>query len=461
MYPSRTTFLPWLALIVGSSGTLFACGGGDGSSGRPHASAGGASAKGGTGGTGGKSGTAGVGAGGKGIGNGGSGGAPEGGAPPEGTGGTAPSSRGGTGVSGDAGATAAGAGGIENGSGGESNGGESNGGESNGGESNGGESNGGAAALPACTAPGAVDGVALSGFRADVFSEGNVLVEPNAMVFGNDGKLYVANSHSLLTGAVDVGEILALDAAGTQTIFATGDSMRGPDGVAFGLPESAGSLGPLYVAIEDGDESGVAAADYVLSVSDGVSTPVFDAFEPNDIVRGPVAFGGDLYFTGRTPPVSAAPNPLRVFHFADGEGAQRLSDHRARGEADELVGAAVLTWGTGGALGTDLYLGTVADDPFSPTSVDAVYRVTPSGAASLLEAFSVDAIAASPAAQGPFGDFLYEIRNGTLERIDADGNVTPVMTGLARSFGLTFGPDGALYVAETAAARIIKLSACD
>ncbi len=59
---------------------------------------------------------------------------------------------------------------------------------------------------------------------------------------------------------------------------------------------------------------------------------------------------------------------------------------------------------------------------------------------------------------GPFGDDLYVATAGLLYRIDRSGNVEIVGTNPGGG-SLTFGPDGALYIAQGGDDRIVRISA--
>jgi hypothetical protein len=282
------------------------------------------------------------------------------------------------------------------------------------------------------------------------------------MVFGNDGKMYVANSRSYVSGIGDQGEILSIDSTGAQSVFVTDNLMRGPDALAFGDPGDAGGLGPLYVAIEDGDEAGVRANDFVLRVAGASASVFFDAYEPTTIIRGPGgAFGTNFYYCARTTFSNDPPNELRVFQRSEGGGGGVFTVTSDADSGGEIMGAAFLTWGTGGTLGTDMYMSTIADGAFTPGSRDAIYRVQPNGRAMLVaDGYRALGVAASPAASGPFGDSVYMLGATSIDRVDSAGNITPVVSGLTQPTGIVFGPDGMLYVSEAGRQRILKVRPC-
>lgn len=370
---------------------------------------------------------------------------------------TQPSQAGEAGATPNSGGTASNEGGATPGDGGTSLGGHAGDTPGAGGAVS--EAGAGGSALPAC---GPAAGLTVAdGFRVDVFSASVLFVQPNAMVFGNDGKMYVANSHSLLSGASDQGEVLVVDGDGGAALYATDDAMRGPDGVAFLAPSQAGELGTLLVATEDNDEAGLSSTDAILRVDGDKVSSFVDAAEPSSLLRAPGgAFGTDIYFTARENLTGGPPNPIKVFHRNDSGVGGVFKITLSGDAATEIVGANVLTWGTGGTLGQDLYLGAVQDLPFSPGSGDAIYRVTGAGSATLLVSGRSSGLAASPKASGAYGDYLYALVGGSVLRIDAQANTTVVADGLSQPNGIVFGPDGVLYIADTGASRIVTVRPC-
>jgi hypothetical protein len=288
-------------------------------------------------------------------------------------------------------------------------------------------------------------------FTAEVFAMGGTLDEPVGLAFDAEGALTVANSASFL-GGTDPGTVISFDGAGTESAFAMDDLMEGP-GYLDWAPASATDFDEaLYLGAID--------SDAVLKIaSDGSAVELFAAaFDPGALLFGAGGdFGDDLYATSREDGDASAPNPYRVYRYAS-DGTRTAFTVMA--SAGEVLGARTLVQGPGGALGADLYVGTIEDPGFSPGSADAIYRVASDGSATRI-AMDVRAVSlAAPAPGGDFGEFLYAVSTTTIERVDADGNVEPFATGLMTSTGMAFGADGALYLAQPGAHRIVKISAC-
>jgi hypothetical protein len=236
--------------------------------------------------------------------------------------------------------------------------------------------------------------------------------------------------------------------------------MRGPDSVLFGTAGDTGAP-PLLVGVEDQVEAALRSTDSVLTVASGTTSVLFDVYEPANLLWGPGGgFGTDLYYTARSQLTGGPPNELRLFHWNGAGNGSFFAVTNSTDAGGEVLGAAVFAWAHGGALGTDMYLGTVNDPTFTPGSFDALYRVHPNGKAELIANYYSGGLAPSPAPTGPYGDFLYSLGRSTLDRVDAFGTVTPILTGLDRPAGILFGPDDTLYVAETGAARIWKVTPC-
>ena len=59
---------------------------------------------------------------------------------------------------------------------------------------------------------------------------------------------------------------------------------------------------------------------------------------------------------------------------------------------------------------------------------------------------------------GDFGDDLYAVNDGNLLRIDANGGVTQLGTGLGNIRDIVFGPDGAMYLSDYDLGEIQRLT---
>jgi hypothetical protein len=131
--------------------------------------------------------------------------------------------------------------------------------------------------------------------------------------------------------------------------------------------------------------------------------------------------------------------------------------------AANIRGAEGLAFGPGGAWGTDLF---VADASLTglAASIDgdaALYRYTPAGARSTLAqdaALLAGAAALAFDTVGRFdGDlFVSDVLHERILRVTPAGTVSVFASGFGNLFasgGLRFGPDGALYVADTGAGQ--------
>lgn len=312
------------------------------------------------------------------------------------------------------------------------------------------------APLPACTgAPG--DLTVVEGFTVELVTEGDPLVDPVGLTFGDDGALYVANSHSWLSAGALRGEILRFE-DGSFTTFVDDPRLVGPGWVAFDAD------GVAYLGTEDADEAG-GANDQLIIVDDGTVTDGPDASEVGRLDFGPGgAFGDDLYYTGRTSPVEVTPNPGVLLRW-DPEGTAAPVALAILDGTTPVGAVSAFGWGHGGALGTDLYVGTVLDPGYTPTASVAIWRVTPTLAATVVAADVQAAdLVASPDPGGVWGDFLYVLRfdvaSGTIVRVSAAGVVEPIVDHLSRAGALRFGPDGALWFSDTGGSAIYRLLPC-
>ncbi|MEM9067318.1 MAG: hypothetical protein AAGE52_02390 [Myxococcota bacterium] len=288
-------------------------------------------------------------------------------------------------------------------------------------------------------------------WNAVVAAEGAALDQPVSVDFDGD-RLLVSNSASWLVISTAAGNILEVE--GTVGVLASGASFLGPSYVAWNTGADGFAEG-LYVSIED------AAGPGILAVSpDGSSVSTLgNATEPGEIEFGPGgAWGGQLYVPARERADAVMPNPFEVYRY-DATGMRTRVAITVGGAP--LVGAFVLEFGPGGALGTDLYVGTVMDTGFSPGSIPAIYRVAADGTATeITRGFRPFGIAAPAMTAGPFGEFLY-VSNGTgITRVDADGTAEMFAETLTATASLRFGPDGSLYLAEPGEPRVLQISPC-
>ncbi|MBW2460465.1 MAG: hypothetical protein JRH11_02380 [Deltaproteobacteria bacterium] len=300
-------------------------------------------------------------------------------------------------------------------------------------------------------------------WTAEVVAEGVLVDEPVGVAFDGRGALLFSNSSSWIGAGVDPGDVLEVN-AGTLGAFAADDLMVGPGHVAF-LGVAAGGFDPgLYLATEDGSAAG--GTDSILEVSpDGTTVASLTAAvtDPGEVEFGTGGdFGDDLYVTTRERDDSTAPNARTLVRVAS-DGTATAVDVVDGSTA--VTGAWSLEFGPGGALGTDLFLGTIDDSGFSPGSMDAIYRVRASdGRATVFSSGIRPRAMAAPAPTSPlagaFGEHLYVVTGNTIVRINARRAVETFATGIMSTAGMRFGPDGALYIAQPGAGRVIRVSPC-
>jgi hypothetical protein len=203
-------------------------------------------------------------------------------------------------------------------------------------------------------------------------------------------------------------------------------------------------------------------SDAVLKVAaDGSLVEILSAVvnDPGELEIGDGGdFGEDVYVTSRENASSGVPNQRQV-HRITADGTTTV--FTIMDGSSEITGAWALELGPGGALGTDLYLGTIEDPGFSPGSMNAIYRVRASDGEANLFATGVRPLAmAAPAPGGDFGEYLYVVTANAIVRFDPMGDGEMFADGIMSSAGLRFGPDGALYLAQPGGGRVIRIAAC-
>jgi hypothetical protein len=293
-----------------------------------------------------------------------------------------------------------------------------------------------------------------------VFTQADRLVEPVGLLFASNGRLYVTSSSSWAGTTNAPGSIVAVDASGVQSLFVTHTLLRGPDFFAETPPADAGGGPRFLVQVEDADDFGTASTDAIVR-TDGTSTDsLVPTSEGGSIEAGPGgAFGTDYYITSRDLPPADA--PYRVFKLtAAGTKTAFPITESVEAGSREVVGSWYAALGKGGAFGTDLYVATLASQ-FDPGAINGVFRVNGSGSATrLVEGVQLIALAHNPQPGGAFGSRMYATSADRVVSIDAAGTVTPFVGNLVNPAGITFGPDGLLYVAESSAARVLRVRPC-
>ena len=247
------------------------------------------------------------------------------------------------------------------------------------------------------------------GFEVELLAAG--IEDPGDLSFGPSGALFVGNE-----GAGDV-QIYRVDIDGNVTTF--GDPIFDPD---------------VVLALESGEVLAGGMGTIFQISSDGASTSVFSSdTEVGNIGGFLMSTDGDLLATNF--------NLDTLIQIEEDGSAQNVVTglQRPTGMAQASDGSIFVIRFVAGAIAKINTAGEILDPSFATGLEDPAYLAFGPG--------------------GLFGNdlFVTEADSGVVSRLDSSGNKMVFASGFNRPIGITFGPDGNMYISDFSAGEIIKI----
>ncbi|WP_169976904.1 PEP-CTERM sorting domain-containing protein [Tautonia rosea] len=270
---------------------------------------------------------------------------------------------------------------------------------------------------------------------------------PTQLTFGSDGSLYAGSS---ATDGADIGPswVYRIAPGGTSVTRFGNEQINDPDAVLFDA---------------EGRISGVAGSVLVggLAPWNGVQNRGrLSAIRPN----GTINFINTLQFTN--PHQMAFDSTGRMLLTDIGESRSVFALTREPGSNLQIT--RLIEFNSFGTSPTGLAIGP--GDQIFTSHRDGVIRVHNADGTLVNNAFATlfDPSSVPPQGQlrtlafapgGMFGTDLYtQGLAGEIVRIDASGQTEIILSGLGPIGGMTFGPDGALYLADPLNDRILRVT---